>query len=407
MEIKEKAWAASAEALKQNLLGYAPDILSLSYNGEELFEDQSKACCLRIDPGVGGSFPVIDVPFEKGRKRSPGANITIMVRALKLLIFARIWREKATKAPPAGLIYTNRLTKRIIDRYGIKPQDFVDSIWQPVKIFEKYDDWAEWQSDKPFPKLLKRDPVEKRAVHTLSEKLPWVSGYTKHTHAIIDTVALSDDAVLKMHVISTRPLELRLSPGMPATVVESIKGRRVNDVVKHPLLQSQEAWIEDVKVHAKSTRLTIYDPTMGWDRVAMKGGNAERLEFRKRMKDMKAEREQLEAIIRMNLTVPGKFVESVEEYPMADVIRQMSRSWEAHDLDAKELDQWLERYIHSDDMDETDMPGFSREQYDAIMRTLLQQRINLEMQDDPLLSSGEAEALSERDWETPSILQGM
>lgn len=139
----------------------------------------------------------------------------------------------------------------------------------------------------------------------------------------------------------------------------------------------------------------------------MKGGNAERLEFRKRMKDMKGGREQLEAIIRMNLTVPGKFVESVEEYPMADVIRQMSRSSEAHDLDAKELDQWLEHYIHSDDMDETDMPGFSREQYDAIMRTLLQQRMNLEMQDDPLLSSGEAEALSERDWEAPSILHDM
>lgn len=267
MDIREKSWDASAEALMQNMLAYAPDILNLDPSRESLLFDDSKPYCLRMDSGLGENFPIIDVPYEKGRKRSPGANITIMVRALKLLTFARIWREKATKAPPADLIYTNRLTKRIIDHYGIKPQDFVDSIWQPVKIFEKYDDWAEWQSDKPFPKLLKRDPVEKRAVHTLSEKLPWVSGYTKHTYAMIDTVALSDDAVLKMHVISTRPLELRLSPGMPATVVESIKGRRVSEVVKHPLLQSQEAWIEDVKVHAKSTRLTF--SIQRWDGIVL------------------------------------------------------------------------------------------------------------------------------------------
>lgn len=395
MEIKDRAWAASAEALKQNFLGYAPDILSLAFNGEELFEDLSKAYCLRIDPGLGNSFPIIDVPVEKGRKRSPGANITIMVRALKLLTFARIWKKKETKAPPSGLIYTNQLTKRIIEHYQVKPQDFVDAIWTPVKIFERYDDWSEWQSDKPFPPLLKRDLIEKRARLTVPATLPWVSGYSKHSHAIIDTIALADDAILKMHVISTRPLELRLAPGMPATIVAAIKGRRVVDVIRHPLLQSRDAVIQDVKVHAKSTRLTILDPNMTWDPVWFRGGNTERLEFRRQMKAMEQQRNQLEAMIRMSLTIPGESFASVDDTnSMLNLIRQLSRS---HKEDG----------IASIGMTETEMPPFSRDQIDKAMGALLQQWLDREPEGDPMLSTDESEKLSENDWELPSVLQGL
>jgi hypothetical protein len=397
MDSRDKAWHASAEALKQNILAYAAGMLGLDPKLERLVEDSKKPFCIRIDPGIGQSFPLIDVPIEAARKRSPGANITVMVRALKLLTFARIWRDRGTKAPPVGLLNTTRLTKLVIDHYGVNPQDFVDATWVPVPIFEKYDDWAEWQSDKPFPTLLSRDPISKRQKRNgLPSSLPWVSGFSKHNRVVIDSVALAEDAVLKMHVISNRPLELRLPPGMPATMVEAIKGRKLAKTIAHPLLRSPRARIQEVNVHARSTRITIRDPSMEWDSVAMRGGNAERSEFRQRMEGLKPQRDQLEAMIRMSLTVPGEPTKPVDEdYPMASVIERLERLCREEDRDPP----------NTVELTEEELPGFSREHANAAMDAVIREWFDRKLQHDPKLSPDDADLLSDEDWVVPSVLR--
>lgn len=299
----DRAYAASAEALTLNMLAYAGDILGLQPH-ERLFRDKGAPYLLRLDPGVGETFPLVSVSMEAFRRRGPGSPTEVMVRALGRLALARVWRRCGTVAPPVGTLHVNAIAKALLERQGVDGQAFMDATWRPVAMFDKYTDTADWRSAGAEPALLARSPLLQHRETTLPEGLPWMAGYSSGDAVFLEAIELAPEVVVYWRPTRGDEAEIRLPAGLPQTLVTAAVGRPLRRLVSHPVLDRFPLTIRTAAWHQRTTRITV-EGAAPWKRIRLAGGNEDRAKIAAEVKALKPGRRQLEALIKRMLTIVG------------------------------------------------------------------------------------------------------
>ncbi len=310
-EATTRAYAAAAEALKQNVLAYGGALLALDVLTERLTESIDDPygvdLVIQVRPEIELSFPLVTTSMKEWRRRGPGSPTETLVRALGRLAAMRVWRNRGTVAPPAGLLEVNGLGKALIERAGISPQAFFDATWSPVRIGDKYTDTADWMSEGAVTSLLARAPAAMRKTRSLPEGLPWLSGYNNLNVVFIEAVALSERLVVLWRPQDASGFEVRLAPGViPDTLLAAAPGRRFKQYVSHPLLDRFDIRIASVQQHQKSLRMKLDGGAALWRRERLKGGNEERAELKQEIRELREGRRHLEKVIAGHLTLPGQ-----------------------------------------------------------------------------------------------------
>lgn len=301
-----RAYEASAEALKQNLLAYTAELLGLDPSVERVFADSDHPYCVRIDPGIGKSFPLINVSLKEWRRRGPGSTIEVMTRAIARLALARVWRRHKTVAPPYGLLVTNGLGKALVERAGIDPQAYFDATWTPVEMGDKYADTADWMSAGPAPTLMARAPAVNRPVKVLPPRLPWMSGYNTEDAVFVETAEFDERLVLHWRPQKSNESELRIPSGYPLSILNAAMGKPLKTLVSHPLLNRHDLRIDYVYIHQRSARMQLRGGSRLWSRVRLKGGNDARENLREEKRALQIGRRNLEELITRFLTLPAR-----------------------------------------------------------------------------------------------------
>lgn len=304
-ELHDAAYLASAEALKLNMLAYAGEILGLGQHGERVYADPNKPLCVRIDPGIGESFPIMDIELKPWRKRGPGSPTEVMTRAIERLARASLWRSMGTKAPPAGIMETGALTKALLEHYDVAPQEFLDATWTPVQMGDKYSDSADWRDHRQQPDLLARAPAVNYPTRYMPPELPWTAGYALHDAVFVEIIALSDEVIIIYKPQRSDRCEVRIPSGLPNSAIIALHRRSLKNLVSHPLLNRFPMVINATRHHQRSLRFEVLgsDP---WRRVRFKGGNEERRLLKEGIRDLSPARRHFERLIAGILTVPGR-----------------------------------------------------------------------------------------------------
>lgn len=309
-EATTRAYAASAEALKLNMLAYAGTLLDLDVLLEKAIEsaDDPHGVDLQVEirPDLFITFPLVTTSMKEWRRRGPGSPTEMLVRALGRLAMTRVWRRRGTTAPPAGLLETNGLGKVLVERAGVGPQAFFDAAWSPVRIGDKYTDTEDWMSEGYVTPLLARAPAATRRTRPLPEGLPWMSGYGNLDAVFVEAVALNEKLAVLWRPQDSTGFEVRLPPHMlPETLMTAAPGRPFKAYVSHPLLDRFDLEIDTVRAHQKSVRLKLRGGSPLWRRVRLQGGNEERLELKAEVRLLREGRRHLEKVIAGHLTIPG------------------------------------------------------------------------------------------------------
>ncbi len=298
-----RAYAASAEALVLNFMAYGSEILGLEPH-ERIFRDKAAPYLIRLDPGVGESFPLVSVSMEAFRRRGPGSPTEVMVRALGRLALARTWHRRGTLAPPVGTMHLNAIAKALLEHHGVDGQAFMDATWRPVATFDKYTDTADWQSAGAEPLLLARSPLLQHRGAALPPGLPWTAGYNSGDAVFVEAVELAPEVVLYWRPTRGDEAEIRLPAGLPQTLVTAALGGPLRRLVSHPVLDRFALTIRNAAYHQRTSRITV-EGAAPWKRVRLAGGNDDRAEVSAELKALKPARRQLEALIKRMLTIVG------------------------------------------------------------------------------------------------------
>lgn len=322
-EATTRAYAAAAEALKLNVLAYGGTLLDLDLFKEQLTESVEDPygvdIVVEIRPGLEITFPLVTTSMKEWRRRGPGSPTEMLVRALGRLAMMRVWRERGTVAPPAGLLEVNGLGKALIERARVEPQAFFDAIWSPVRIGDKFTDTADWMGEGAVTPLLARAPAAMRRARPLPEGLPWLSGYSNLNAVFVEAVALDERLAVLWRPQDGSGFEVRLAPGMmPDTLLAAAPGRPFRQYVSHPLLDRLQLRIVSVRQHQKSLRLKLDGGSTLWRRVRLKGGNEERAELKQEIRMLRDGRRHLEKVIAGHLTLPGQRGDT--EVPWDDIL---------------------------------------------------------------------------------------
>ena len=284
-EATTRAYAASAEALKLNMLAYGGTLLDLDVFTERLVESAKDPygvdVAVEIRPGLEIVFPLVTTSMKEWRRRGPGSPSEMLVRALGRLAMMRVWRKRGTVAPPAGLLEVNGLGKALIERAGVDPQAFFDATWSPVRIGDKYSDTEDWMGEGYVTALLARAPAATRKTRPLPAELPWMSGYSNLNAVFVEAVALDEKLAVLWRPQDSTGFEIRLPPHvLPETLVTAAPGRPFREYVSHQLLDRFELSIDTVRSHQKSLRMKLRGGMSLWRRMRLKGGNDERRELK-------------------------------------------------------------------------------------------------------------------------------
>lgn len=303
-EATTRAYAASAEALTQNLLAYGSDLLGLDPQTERLVPHATEPYRVELVTGIGAPFPLTTVSLKQWRRRGPGSTTEVMIRGLGHLARTRVWRRRGTIAPPYGLLHTSALAKAVVERAKVAPQDFFDATWADVAIGEKYSDSADWMSADPPPALLARAAVATHPAIDLPARLPWLSGYSTLDAVFIDALMLDERVVVHHRPQDGDRFEIRLRPDLPMVLATAVAGRPLSGVISHPVLDRFAITIIGVTTHQRSIRLLVTG-TEPWTRRQFAGGSDARREVNQEIKSLKSGRRLLEDLIARHLTIPG------------------------------------------------------------------------------------------------------
>lgn len=311
-EATTRAYAASAEALKLNVLAYGGTLLDLDVFTERLVESTEDPygvdVVIDIRPGLALSFPVVTTSMKEWRRRGPGSPTEMLVRALGRLAMTRVWRRRGTTAPPAGLLETNGLGKLLVERGGVEPQAFFDATWAPsIHIGDKYSDTLDWMGGGTITPLLARAPAaERNRVVDLPAPLPWMSGYSSLDAVFVEAVALDERLAVIWKPQDSTGFEIRLpANSLPETLKAAAIGRPFSSYVSHPLLDKFDLEINVVLSHQKSLRMKLRGGSALWRRVRLKGGNEDRRDLKAEIRALREGRIHLERVIAGHLTIPG------------------------------------------------------------------------------------------------------
>lgn len=359
-EATTRAYAASAEALKLNVLAYGGTLLDLEVFAERLVESTEDPfgvdVAVEIRPGMEIVFPLVTTSMKEWRRRGPGSPTEMLVRALGRLAMMRVWRRRGTTAPPAGLLEVNGLGKALIERAGVDAQAFFDAAWSPVRIGDKYTDTADWMSEGRVTGLLARAPAATRGTRALPAGLPWMSGYSNLTSVFVEAVALDEKLAVLWRPQDSTGFEIRLAPNMlPETLRTAAPGRPFKQYVSHPVLDRFPLVIDAVLPHQKSLRMKLRGGMPLWQRVRLKGGNEERRELKEEIRALREGRRHLEKVIAGHLTLPGR--RGDVEVPWDDVLSEneiddfTGEPWAARQIDDFEgisAQRFHEERLHDD-----------------------------------------------------------
>lgn len=303
-EATTRAYAASAEALTQNLLAYGGDLLGLDPQTESLVLHATEPHRVELATSMGAAFPLTTVSLKQWRRRGPGSTTEVMIRGLNHLARTRVWRRRGTVAPPFGLLHTSALAKAVVERAKVAPQEFFDAAWSNVAVGEKYSDSADWMSAGSPPALLARAAVATHPTIDLPPDLPWLSGYSTLDAVFIDALSLDERVVVHHRPQDGDRFEIRLQPDLPTVLTAAVVGRPLRSVISHPVLDRFGITITGVTSHQRSIRLLVsgMEP---WNRHQFAGGSDAQREVNQEIKALKAGRRQLEELIARHLTIPG------------------------------------------------------------------------------------------------------
>lgn len=304
-EAKTLAYAASAEALTQNLLAYGGELLGLDPATETLGRHATEPYRVELTTGLDRPFPLTTVSLKPWRRRGPGSTTEVMVRALGRLARTRVWRRHGTKAPPFGLLKANVMCAVIVQRSRIDPQTFFDAMWSPVEMGEKYSDSADWMTPGPVPALLARSPAAAHPLVTPPAGLPWLSGYSTFDAVFVEAWAPDERVVLHHRPQDGDLFEIRTPPGLPHTLVQGLIGQPVRALVSHPILDAYDMVIDDVNRHEKSVRFKVRNHLL-WNTTQFQGGSEARREVDRELSNMRLGRARLEELIARHMNLPGR-----------------------------------------------------------------------------------------------------
>lgn len=311
-EATTRAWAASAEALRENMLAYAGMLLDLDIFRERLTVSSSDPygvdVVVECPHGAVLTIPLVTTSMKEWRRRGPGSPTEMLVRALGRLAMTRVWRKRDTIAPPAGLLMTNGLGKLLVERAGIEPQAFFDATWTPnIHIGEKYSDTADWMGSGTVTPLLARAPAaDRKRIVDLPTPLPWMSGYSALDAVFVEAVELDERLALIWKPQDSTGFEIRLPANLlPETLKAAAIGRPFSSYVSHPLLDRLDLEIDGVMAHQKSLRMKVRGGAALWRRVRLKGGNEDRRDLNTEVRALRDGRRHLEKVIAGHLTIPG------------------------------------------------------------------------------------------------------
>ena len=304
-EAMTRAYAASAEALTQNLLAYGGELLGLDPQTESLVLHTTEPHRVELVTSMGVPFPLTTVSLKQWRRRGPGSTTEVMIRGLGHLARTRVWRRRGTIAPPYGLLHTSALAKAVVERARVAPQDFFDATWTDVGIGEKYSDSADWMSAAPPPGLLARAAVATHPAIDLPANLPWLSGYSTLDAVFIDALSLDERIVVHHRPQDGDRFEIRLQPDLPMVLAAAVTGRPLRSVISHPVLDRFDITITGVTSHQRSIRLLVrgMEP---WNRHQFAGASDARREVNQEIRALKTGRRHLEQLIARHLTIPGR-----------------------------------------------------------------------------------------------------
>lgn len=303
-DAKTHAYAASAEALAQNLLAYGAELLGLDPATETLALHSIEPFRVELTTGLDRPFPLMTVSLKPWRRRGPGSTTEIMVRGLTRLARTRVWRRHGTTAPPFGLLKVNVLLKAIVQRSRVDPQSFFDAVWSPVEMGEKHADSADWMTPGTAPTLLARSPAATHPVVVAPHGLPWLSGYSTYDAVHVEAWALDDRIVLVHRPQDNDRFELRIPADLPLALIQGLVGKPLRSLISHPILDEYDMVIDSFVRHEKTIRFRIRN-WLFWNTDEFRGGSEARREVNRELRGMRQGRAKLEELIARHLTIPG------------------------------------------------------------------------------------------------------
>lgn len=311
-EATTRAYATSAEALRENMLAYAGTLLDLDIFHERVMASSDPyGVEIMVDcpHGAGLLIPLVTTSMKEWRRRGPGSSTEMLVRALGRLAMTRVWRKRGTIAPPFGLLETNGLGRALVERAGVDPQAFFDATWTPsVHIGDKYSDTLDWMGGGLVTPLLARAPAaERKRVVDLPAPLPWMSGYSSLDAVFVEAVTLDEQLAVLWKPQDSTGFEIRLpANSLPETLKAAAIGRPFSSYVSHPLLDRFDLEIDAVMSHQKSLRMKLRGGLPLWHRTPLKGGNEDRRDLKAEIRALREGRIHLERVIAGHLTIPGR-----------------------------------------------------------------------------------------------------
>lgn len=181
-------------------------------------------------------------------------------KTLLELAMVRAWRAMGTSAPPATTLFTTRLTRCVIDEFGIDVQDLVDRVFtatgEPVAGAP-----GMWRMAGATPPLLRHASNMKRAQEVerrITE--PWLAGRRLGRHLTLSGIGVSADFALFGDIYrrnNHETYEVRTTMRLPETVITAAAGRRITELVEHPLLARLGGTVVSAEAKAAGCRFTV------------------------------------------------------------------------------------------------------------------------------------------------------
>lgn len=181
-------------------------------------------------------------------------------KALLELAMVRTWRAAGTLAPPATTLFAPRLTRCVIDEFGIDVQELVDRVFtatgDPIGSMS-----GVWRMEGTTPPLLRHASNMKRAQEVERHPSePWLAGRRMGRHLTLSGIGVSADFAL-LGDLSRRnnhdTYEVRTSTRLPETVTIAAVGHEITELVEHPLLARLGGKIIGIETKAAGLRFTV------------------------------------------------------------------------------------------------------------------------------------------------------
>lgn len=260
---------------------------------------------IKTDTSPIGGLPFLILPAKEYRRKGPGSAIEQLHRMLRFLVRDRMWREDGGPAPSAALFRTKNLTNMLLHENRVLPQEFVDAVWDPVDIHDRWSEGNEWRSGLQIPDVMKQSPAAQRPVRYTIQLLPWVTGVSLHDEIYVDAVRLLPDGAL-YRLTRFGPTELRL-PNLASSKLDFEGSRQsVGNITwdgfplgqLNPILRGDLVSSGSQVIYKRSQRIMVEGEFL-WEQCYFDGHTQDekRAEFNRRIRQLFLRRSRIEMAI--------------------------------------------------------------------------------------------------------------